>query len=135
MIPSIGRFVPHAHFSILLFIENPIGNYSRAEYQDQSPSSFQKSSIAQFLNILFDLAYIHVQKPGCYNEIFEFFKSCPDTDITSPDQVAVVGDRLFTDVMMANLMGSWSVWVKDGVIKTDKTLVCSSVTNIDCFGC
>ena len=32
-----------------------------------------------------------------------------------PSHIAVVGDRLFTDVMMANMMGSWSIWVRDGV--------------------
>ena len=36
--------------------------------------------------------------------------------ITSPAQVAVVGDRLFTDVIMANMMGAWSVWVREGVV-------------------
>ena len=39
-------------------------------------------------------------------------------EITSPAQIAVVGDRLFTDVMMANLMGSRAIWVKDGVVPT-----------------
>ncbi|KAA8899756.1 mitochondrial PGP phosphatase [Sphaerosporella brunnea] len=54
------------------------------------------------------------KKPGCYNEIFEFLKKSPDTGVTRPDQIAVVGDRLATDVLMANMMGSWAVWVKDG---------------------
>jgi ribonucleotide monophosphatase NagD (HAD superfamily) len=31
----------------------------------------------------------------------------------------VVGDRLFTDIMMANMIGAWSVWVKDGVVNND----------------
>ena len=35
--------------------------------------------------------------------------------MTKPTHIAVVGDRLLTDVMMANMMGSWSVWVRDGV--------------------
>lgn len=42
--------------------------------------------------------------------------------MTRPDQIAVVGDRLFTDVMMANMMGSWGIWVRDGVIE-EKGLV------------
>lgn len=46
----------------------------------------------------------------------QHFRSDPHVNVTSPAQVAVVGDRLFTDVMMANMMGSHSVWVKDGVI-------------------
>ncbi|KAI1931754.1 hypothetical protein LOZ58_002736 [Ophidiomyces ophidiicola] len=35
--------------------------------------------------------------------------------VESPAEIAVVGDRLGTDVLMAGLMGAWSVWVKDGV--------------------
>ena len=42
--------------------------------------------------------------------------------MTSASQIAVVGDRLFTDVMMANLMGSHGVWIKDGVI-AEKSIV------------
>ena len=57
------------------------------------------------------------KKPGCGSEILSFFKNAPDSDVTKPGQIAIVGDRLFTDVMMANMMGSWSVWIKDGVVK------------------
>ncbi|KAI5203399.1 HAD-superfamily phosphatase [Aureobasidium subglaciale] len=32
-------------------------------------------------------------------------------------KVAIVGDRLFTDVMMANMMGSYGFWIKDGVVE------------------
>lgn len=32
-----------------------------------------------------------------------------------PEQVAVVGDRLLTDVVMSKGMGAWSVWIKEGV--------------------
>ena len=42
--------------------------------------------------------------------------------MTRPDQIAIIGDRLFTDVMMANMMGSWGLWVKDGVVE-EKGLV------------
>ncbi|EMC98185.1 hypothetical protein BAUCODRAFT_574250 [Baudoinia panamericana UAMH 10762] len=57
-----------------------------------------------------------VKKPGCHAEIMEYFRNAPDAQVTSPAQVAIVGDRLFTDVLMANMMGSRSVWVKDGVV-------------------
>ncbi|KAF3902750.1 hypothetical protein AA313_de0203308 [Arthrobotrys entomopaga] len=57
----------------------------------------------------------NVKKPGCADEILAHFHSCPDVQIESPSQIAVVGDRLFTDIMMANMMGAWSVWVRDGV--------------------
>lgn len=57
------------------------------------------------------------KKPGCSAEIMEYFRRYPETGVTRPDQIAVVGDRLTTDVMMANLMGSYAVWVKDGVVE------------------
>lgn len=57
------------------------------------------------------------KKPGCGPQIMEYFRNhAADTNVTSPDQIAVVGDRLFTDVLMANMMGFWSVWIKDGVV-------------------
>ena len=52
----------------------------------------------------------------------DYFKARPETNVTSPAQVAVVGDRLFTDIMLANLMGSHGIWVRDGVVE-DKGLV------------
>ncbi|RFU28835.1 Phosphatidylglycerophosphatase/4-nitrophenylphosphatase, partial [Scytalidium lignicola] len=56
------------------------------------------------------------KKPGCSSEIMEYFRKHPETGVTRPDQIAVVGDRLTTDVMMANMMGSYAVFVKDGVV-------------------
>jgi len=51
------------------------------------------------------------------------------TDVTRADQVAIVGDRLFTDVLMANMMGSWAVWVNIGVVDPKRTLVCFSYSD------
>lgn len=55
------------------------------------------------------------KKPGCGDEILSFYRDQKDVDITSPSQIAVVGDRLLTDAMMANMIGSHTVWVKDGI--------------------
>ncbi|MCJ1308969.1 hypothetical protein MMC25_002624, partial [Agyrium rufum] len=55
------------------------------------------------------------KKPGCGPEILEYLYKAPDSGVTRPNQVAIVGDRLFTDVMMANMMGSWAVWCWDGI--------------------
>ncbi|TKA82360.1 hypothetical protein B0A49_00101 [Cryomyces minteri] len=62
------------------------------------------------------------QKPGCRAEVLDYFRSATNGDVTSAKQIAVVGDRLFTDIMMANMMGSYGVWVKDGVTE-EKSLV------------
>ena len=56
-----------------------------------------------------------VKKPGVGPRILEYLRDTPDSRVTHPSQIAVVGDRLVTDVMMANMMGSWAIWVKDGV--------------------
>lgn len=53
------------------------------------------------------------KKPGCKDEILKY---CREKNVTNrPDEIAVVGDRLFTDILMANLMGSYSIWIRDGV--------------------
>ncbi|KAF2873511.1 mitochondrial PGP phosphatase [Massariosphaeria phaeospora] len=57
------------------------------------------------------------KKPGCQSEVLSYFQQHPDSEVTSPSHVAVVGDRLFTDVMMANLMGGYGFWIKDGAIE------------------
>jgi ribonucleotide monophosphatase NagD (HAD superfamily) len=69
------------------------------------------------------LIFASRQKPGCKAEVLEYFRKNPDTGVTSPNQIAVVGDRLFTDVMMANLMGSYGFWIKDGVEIEKKSFV------------
>lgn len=55
------------------------------------------------------------KKPGCGEEIMAFYRKQPDVDISSPAQIAVVGDRLLTDALMANMMGSYAVWTRDGI--------------------
>lgn len=50
------------------------------------------------------------------DEIVKYFCSKADVGEIRPSQIAVVGDRLLTDIMMANMMGAWGVWVKDGVV-------------------
>lgn len=66
------------------------------------------------------------KKPGCHSEIMEYFRSRPDTGVTREDQVAIVGDRLFTDVLMANMMGSYAVWIKDGVVEDHGIVSCTA---------
>lgn len=57
-----------------------------------------------------------------------YFAAHPETGVTRADQIAVVGDRLTTDVLMANMMGSYAVWIRDGVVeRREKSLVSLSV--------
>lgn len=71
------------------------------------------------------------KKPGCGAEIMEYFRNHPETGVTSPSQIAVVGDRLSTDIMLANLMGSYGLWVKDGVVPLQR----KSIVRTSAFPC
>ncbi|KAG6037432.1 hypothetical protein E4U41_005096 [Claviceps citrina] len=57
-----------------------------------------------------------VKKPGCGAEIMAYFRAHAETGVTDASHVAVVGDRLTTDMMLANLMGGWGFWIRDGVV-------------------
>ncbi|KAG2163437.1 hypothetical protein VTO58DRAFT_102332 [Aureobasidium pullulans] len=59
----------------------------------------------------------NTKKPGCHSDVLSYLRNAPDTGVTHASQVAIVGDRLFTDVMMANMMGSYGFWIKDGVVE------------------
>jgi phosphatidylglycerophosphatase GEP4 len=58
------------------------------------------------------------KKPGCHHEILAYFAQ---RGIRS-SEIVVVGDRLFTDMLMANMMGLWGLWVRDGVEQLQKWL-------------
>ena len=60
-----------------------------------------------------------IKKPGCGQEVFQYFRDIPELGVTKPSDIAVVGDRLFTDIMMANMMGAFSIWVREGVLGHD----------------
>lgn len=63
----------------------------------------------------------HDKKPGCGGEIIDYLKK--SGIITKAEEVSVVGDRLMTDVVMANLMGSASVWIRDGVVPSKSPFI------------
>lgn len=71
-----------------------------------------------------------VKKPGCGHEIMDYFKKHPETGVTHPSQIAVVGDRLTTDMMLANMMGGWGFWIKDGVIPLKRKSIVSKENKI-----
>jgi phosphatidylglycerophosphatase GEP4 len=52
------------------------------------------------------------KKPLCGAEVLAFFKDRGVTEDAA--EIAVVGDRLATDVLLAREMGSWSVWTRQG---------------------
>ncbi|KAL8722968.1 MAG: hypothetical protein Q9225_000661 [Loekoesia sp. 1 TL-2023] len=93
----------------LLIVSNSAGT----TFSD--PSNTEASLLSSETNI--PVLRHSTKKPGCGSQIITHFLNAPGSCVTSADQIAVVGDRLFTDVMMANMMGSWAVWVRDGVVE------------------
>ncbi|KAI5305004.1 hypothetical protein KEM56_005523 [Ascosphaera pollenicola] len=67
------------------------------------------------------------KKPLNHAAIVSYLKAKKAID--SPSQIAVVGDRLATDVLMASMMGAWSVHVRDGV-----TMNCQGQQGMDYRG-
>lgn len=59
------------------------------------------------------------KKPGCGQEVFDHLRGNSQLGITHAGQIVIVGDRLFTDIMMANMIGAWGIWVRDGVVRND----------------
>ncbi|KAF2251539.1 HAD-superfamily phosphatase [Trematosphaeria pertusa] len=94
--------------SKLLIVSNTAGTASE-KYEAEAAIIEKNTGIAVLRH--------STKKPGCKDEVLSYFMQHPDSGVTSPSQIAVVGDRLFTDVMMANLMGSYGFWVKDGVVE------------------
>ena len=56
------------------------------------------------------------KKPGCGRDILAHFKACANVAISDPAEIAVIGDRIFTDIMLANMLGSLGIWIRDGVV-------------------
>ena len=59
------------------------------------------------------------KKPGCGSDVLDYLMKHSKNGLSKPEQIAVIGDRLFTDITMANLMGAWAVWVEDGAVRND----------------
>jgi phosphatidylglycerophosphatase GEP4 len=65
------------------------------------------------------------KKPGCKDEIMAHFQKHAEVGVTHPSQIVVIGDRLMTDMMLANFMGSRGIWVRNGVAPlSEKSIVC-----------
>jgi phosphatidylglycerophosphatase GEP4 len=53
------------------------------------------------------------RKPFCGTDVLAWFRE--HGVVEGADEIAVVGDRIGTDTLMAAQMGAWSVWCKEGV--------------------
>lgn len=90
----------------VLIVSNTAGSTSSTEHEVE----------AQALEAELGLPVLRQQpsrkKPLCGPDVLAHFKKHGVT--SDPAEIAVVGDRLATDVLVAREMGSWSVWCKDG---------------------
>ncbi|QIW94862.1 hypothetical protein AMS68_000380 [Peltaster fructicola] len=93
----------------LLIVSNSAGATASAKAEEEARILEQQTQTAVLRHV--------VKKPGCGDEIMKFFRSRPDTGVTHASQVAVIGDRVFTDVVLANMMGANAIWIRDGVVK------------------
>lgn len=55
------------------------------------------------------------KKPACQDQIMRHFRAS-EIDIEKASQVVVIGDRLFTDVLLAKNLGCHSIWLRRGAV-------------------
>src|SRR5271170_4034329 len=77
------------------------------------------------------------KKPGCRDEVVDYFLNQTPPRITNPDQIVVIGDRLLTDVILGSFIGGWTIWLQHGVIRKNDavsfpflTLHAMDITNL-----
>ncbi|CAI7612157.1 unnamed protein product [Penicillium pancosmium] len=102
---------PFRHPNSILIVSNRAGSHPKYDHEISS----LESQLAHLSIPIFRLPAGVEKKPFCGDEVVQWLRERGVVD--SPDQIAVVGDRLGTDVVMAGLMGSWSVWCKEGVFE------------------
>lgn len=90
----------------LLIVSNTAGSSSDAD-GTQAAALEAATGVAVF-------RHAGSKKPGCHGELLAYLRD-EQRLVDSAAEVAVVGDRLLTDVALANLMGAHAVWVRDGV--------------------
>jgi phosphatidylglycerophosphatase GEP4 len=90
----------------VLIVSNTAGSSSSTAHEEEARALEQELSIPVLRQ------KEGRKKPLCGAEVLAFFKENGVTD--DPTEIAVVGDRLATDMLLAREMGSWSVWTKQG---------------------
>lgn len=93
----------------ILIVSNRAGSHP---VFDNEVGALEKQ-LAELKIPVFRLPAGSTKKPFCGEEVVQWFKERGVVD--GPAEIAVVGDRLGTDGIMARTMGSWSVWCRDGV--------------------
>ncbi|CAK44671.1 hypothetical protein CBS63078_6851 [Aspergillus niger] len=100
---------PFTKDNSILIVSNRAGSHPR---YDAEVRELEKE-LGELQIPVFRLPEGSEKKPFCGKEVLEWFRE--RGVVSRADEIAVVGDRLGTDVLMAVQMGSWSVWCRDGV--------------------
>ena len=104
---KIGASDEFAHNSnSILIVSNTAGSSPSAAHESEA------QTLEQELGIPVLRQKEGSKKPLCSKEVLAFFREKGVTD--NPNEIAIVGDRLATDVLLAREMGSWSVWCRNG---------------------
>jgi phosphatidylglycerophosphatase GEP4 len=93
----------------ILIVSNRAGSHATFDHE----VSDLEAQLAHLQIPVFRLPPGAEKKPFCGEEVVQWFRERGVAE--SSHEIAVVGDRLGTDVLMAGMMGSWSVWCKEGV--------------------
>lgn len=103
----VSKLIEHYGANRLLIVSNTAGLSSKDPVGQDAAALEKETGIPVLLH--------EARKPGsaCGNAALEHFRA-QGID-ASPEHVVVIGDRLFTDVVMAKSMGAWSIWIKEGV--------------------
>ncbi|EGD96444.1 hypothetical protein TESG_03887 [Trichophyton tonsurans CBS 112818] len=107
-------FNMHTNPDGILIVSNTAGSDPRSKRYEKDARKLEE--YLEMLNIKVfrsPAGASAVKKPLSYAAVLEYLKRNGVVD--RADEVAVVGDRVGTDVLMASLMGSWSIWTRDGV--------------------
>jgi phosphatidylglycerophosphatase GEP4 len=90
----------------ILIVSNTAGSTPSAEHESEALELERELSIPVLRQ------QPGRKKPFCGPDVLEHFTKHGIT--SNPAEIAIVGDRLATDVLLAREMGAWSVWVRDG---------------------
>ena len=104
---------PFRNPSSILIVSNRAGSHPRF---DEEVHDLENTLSSSSLHIpIFGVPAGVEKKPLCGDAVVEWFRE--RGVVQGADEIAVVGDRLGTDVLMAGMMGSWGVWCRDGVVE------------------
>lgn len=99
--------------SSILIVSNRAGSHPRYEHEVRA---LERALADAGLRVpVYILPEGQRKKPFCGEGVVAWFRE--RGVVSGADEIAVVGDRLGTDGVMARRMGAWSVWCRDGVVE------------------